>query len=88
MTFFTEMRVIGRRGLLPFQKGIIGKITALPLILEMIQDDGYPVKYLLTRRLNQDPLDQKGDYMITQRHSNLNIDCVGVLWVSTFKTLN
>ncbi|XP_050497997.1 transposable element P transposase isoform X1 [Diabrotica virgifera virgifera] len=50
------MRVKGRKSLLPFQKGILMSNKALQLLLEDIKKR-YNINYILTRRLNQDPLE-------------------------------
>ena len=51
-----EMRVGTHKSLIPFQKGILMSINALKLIFDDLKDN-YHIKYLLTYRLNQDPLE-------------------------------
>lgn len=53
--FFTEARVKGKKEMQPFQKGILMNNKALPLLLESLKQ--YGVKYIITRRLNQDCLE-------------------------------
>ena len=50
------MRIGRHKSLLPFQKGILNNITALKLLYGDLKKK-YSISYLLTYRLNQDPLE-------------------------------
>lgn len=57
MEFITrEMRIGGKKTLLPFQKGILNNITALKMLYADLKER-HNISYLLTYRLNQDPLE-------------------------------
>lgn len=51
-----KLRVYGKKTLLPFQKGIIANNTALKNLFHYLKEN-YDIKYLITRRLNQDCLE-------------------------------
>ena len=51
------LRVIGKAGHMTWQTGILHTIPATLLLYEHLKDN-HGMKYLLTRRLNQDPLEQ------------------------------
>jgi len=65
--FILEMRVGRRSTLLQFQKGILvcnkSLIEMFPYILEKYSSEEFPIKYLLTRRLNQDVLENLFSYL-------------------------
>lgn len=56
--FITEMRVTGKKSLMPFQKGILLCNKSLqdmfPYIQQKYSSETFDIKYILTRRLNQD----------------------------------
>ncbi|CAH1955273.1 unnamed protein product [Acanthoscelides obtectus] len=52
----TELKVIGSRISLPFQKGILLSNSALKMLLEDLKRR-FSIQYLLTRRLNQDVIE-------------------------------
>jgi len=52
----SELRVKGRTGLLPFQKGILITNTSLKLLFDDLKSK-HNIKYILTYRLNQDILE-------------------------------
>lgn len=52
----SELRVKGRKTLLPFQKGILISNTSLKLLFDDLKTR-HNVKYILTYRLNQDVLE-------------------------------
>lgn len=45
-----------KRQMLPFQKGFLGNITALKMLFNDLRND-YDASYILTYRINQDPLE-------------------------------
>ena len=51
-----KMRIGDNKSLLPFQKGILNNISALKMLLCDLQKQ-YKNAYVLTYRLNQDPLE-------------------------------
>lgn len=51
-----NMKVLNKRFLLPFQKGILISISSLKLLYSDLQSE-YDIRYILTYRLNQDPLE-------------------------------
>lgn len=57
MEFITrEMRIGEKKTLMPFQKGILNNITAIKMLYADLKEM-HNISYLLTYRLNQDPLE-------------------------------
>lgn len=65
--FITEMRVGQKTNLLPFQKGILVCNESLQEMFTYIQNkyssEAFQIKYILTRRLNQDILENLFSYL-------------------------
>lgn len=46
-----------KKTLQPLQKGMILSTVALPMLLDYMKEDYKGISYILTRRINQDPLE-------------------------------
>lgn len=55
--YVKTLRVKGRKGLMPWQKGIISSTIALPLILDYLRENYSGIKGILVTRLNSDSLE-------------------------------
>lgn len=56
--FLKELRKIGRNSELPFQRGMLVNISAIQGLFAYLQSKDSSIKYILTRRINQDDVER------------------------------
>eukprot|EP00102_Acyrthosiphon_pisum_P018823 XP_016656033.1 PREDICTED: uncharacterized protein LOC107882178 [Acyrthosiphon pisum] len=75
--FILEMRVVGHKTLLPFQKGILYSNQSLRNLLIDLKLKYPDISYIITRRLNQDILENLYTYLKAMSGANTHLSPLG-----------